>query len=177
MNIDDIQNLYAYNRWANSRLLATVRLLEPRDFVRELGTSFSSVQGTLIHIMWAEWLWLRRWRGESPKRVFELKEFPDVDSLESSWDEVERDQVNFIGGLTDERLGARVAYENLQGQRWEYSLAHMMQHLVNHSSYHRGQIVTLLRQLGQHPPATDFLAFFDEGASRAAEPRAEPSAR
>jgi uncharacterized damage-inducible protein DinB len=168
VNTGDIQDLYAYNRWANSRLLAAVRLVEPRDFSRDLGTSFRSVQGTLIHIMWAEWLWLRRWRGESPKRVFELKEFPDVDSLESAWDEVESDQLNFIGGLTDERLGARVSYENLQGQRWEYSLAHMMQHLVNHSSYHRGQIVTLLRQLGQHAPATDFLAFVDAGAPRAA---------
>ena len=50
------------------------------------------------------------------------------------------------------------------GQRWEYALGHMMQHTANHSSYHRGQVVTLLRQLGKTPEATDFLVFLDENA-------------
>jgi uncharacterized damage-inducible protein DinB len=80
---------------------------------------------------------------------------------------VESEQQAFLKSLTDELLEKCVSYENLQGERWEYSLAHMMQHLVNHSSYHRGQVVTLLRQLGQTPPTTDFLVFIDEGASEA----------
>jgi uncharacterized damage-inducible protein DinB len=168
VNIDDIQTLYAYNRWANRRLLAAARPVETRDFMRDLTTSHGSLKGTLVHILWGEWIWLRRWLGESPKRLFASEEFPDIASLESRWAEVERDQVSFIAGLTDEQLQATVSYENLQGQRWAYSLAHMMQHVVNHSSYHRGQVVTLLRQLGQIPPATDFLLFFDETASRAA---------
>ena len=50
------------------------------------------------------------------------------------------------------------------GQRWEYALGHMMQHTANHSSYHRGQVVTLFRQLGKTPEATDFLVFLDETA-------------
>lgn len=165
MNIGDIQTLYAYNRWANRRLLAAARLVELQDFMRDLGASHGSLRGTLVHILWGEWLWLRRWRGESPKRLSIQEEFPDPDSLELGWAEVERDQMNFIVGLTDEHLSARVSYENLQGRRWEYSLAHMMQHVVNHSSYHRGQVVTLLRQLGQTPPAMDFLVFFDDEAT------------
>ena len=60
-------------------------------------------------------------------------------------------------------LLGRIPYENLRGQRFEYALGHMMQHVVNHSSYHRGQVVTLLRQLGRTPPNTDFLEYFDEG--------------
>jgi uncharacterized damage-inducible protein DinB len=67
--------------------------------------------------------------------------------------------------LTDDRVKARISYENARGERWEYSLGHMMQHIVNHSTYHRGQVVTLLRQLGQTPPPTDFLVYFDEGGS------------
>ena len=168
MNVDDIRTLYAYNRWANRRLLAAVRLLQPMEFIRDLSTSFGSIRGTLVHIVWGEWLWVRRWLGESPTQVFDLEKFPAVDSLESTWDEVERDQRNFIAGLSDERLIGRVSYENFQGDRWEYSLGHMMQHLVNHSSYHRGQVVTLLRQLGHNPPTTDFLVYLDEVAMRAA---------
>jgi uncharacterized damage-inducible protein DinB len=82
--------------------------------------------------------------------------------IASAWGELARDQQDFIATLTENHLLTHVSYENLQGELWEYALAHMMQHVVNHSSYHRGQIVTLLRQLGQSPPATDFLVYFDD---------------
>jgi uncharacterized damage-inducible protein DinB len=95
--------------------------------------------------------------------VFDGDQYPDVAAIEGRWADVERDREDFISGLTEDRLGERIAYVNLQGQRWEYALVHMMQHVVNHSSYHRGQVVTLLRQMGRTPPATDFLLFFDEG--------------
>lgn len=165
MNSEDIGTLYAFNRWANHRVLFDAGSLSRDELHRNLGTSHDSVQGTLVHILWAEWLWLRRFRGDSPKRVFVPAEFPDVSVLETQWKEVEREQETFIGQLTEEArptLATRVAYENLQGQRWKYSLGHMMQHVVNHSSYHRGQVVTLLRQLGRAPQPTDFLVFLDE---------------
>jgi uncharacterized damage-inducible protein DinB len=88
-------------------------------------------------------------------------------ALESQWSAVEREQDTFLDNLTDELLTGRVSYENLQGVRWEYSLAEMMQHVVNHSSYHRGQVAVLLRQLGQTPLATDFLLFLDEKRTQA----------
>lgn len=161
MNVSDIRTLYAYNRWATNRLLEAARLVTSANFTRDLRTSHGSLRGTFVHIVWGEWIWLQRWWGESPKVVFAQDEFPDVDAIASRWRDVERDQQHFITTLTDDRLAARLSYENLQGQRWEYPLAHMMQHVVNHSSYHRGQVVTLLRQLGHTPPATDYLVFFD----------------
>lgn len=162
MSVDDIRNLYAYNRWANRRLLSAVALLEPQELVRRLGGSFGTVQATLVHIMWGEWVWLRRWRGESPKRRFDPSEFPRIVDIELHWDAIAGDQADYIAGLTEERVTARLSYENLQGERWEYSLGHMLQHVVNHSSYHRGQVAMLLRQLGREPPATDFLIYLDE---------------
>jgi len=163
VNSDDIRTLYAFNGWATGRIVAAVGPLSSADYTRDLHTSHGSVRGTLVHTLWAEWIWLQRWRGESPKRVFADDEFPDVKALESRWRDVERDRNEFITSLTDAQLHGQISYENLQGQRWTYPLVHAMQHVVNHSSYHRGQIVTLLRQLGHTPPATDFLVFFDEG--------------
>jgi uncharacterized damage-inducible protein DinB len=163
MNTEDIRTLYAFNRWANHRSLADARALDSQELTRDLGASYPSVHATLVHILWAEWLWLRRWQGESPKQVFAPAELGDLSAIESRWEEVEREQESFIAQLTDERLVIRIGYENRQGERWEYSLGHMMQHVVNHSSYHRGQVVALLRQLGHLPQATDFLLFFDEG--------------
>jgi uncharacterized damage-inducible protein DinB len=168
MNIEDIRTLYAYNRWANHRVCRAVRLLDEREFVRDLRASHSSVRSTLVHIMWGEWLWTQRWRGESPKQAFDPTDFPSLPDVEARWDPVEREQEQFIEGLSDEHLQERVSYENLQGQRWKYTRGQMMQHVVNHSSYHRGQVAILLRQLGKTPNATDFLMFFDEVASTAA---------
>lgn len=75
---------------------------------------------------------------------------------------MESEQQTFLKLLTDGLLETRVSYKNFSGQQWQYSLAQMIQHLVNHSSYHGGQVVALLRQLGQTPPATDLLVFLDE---------------
>ncbi|HUP50813.1 MAG TPA: DinB family protein [Thermoanaerobaculia bacterium] len=168
MNTRDIQTLFAYNGWANERVMSDSRSLTRDELTQDLGTSHSSVQGTLVHILWGEWLWMRRFQGHSPKEVFVPAEFSELPVLGAKWKEVEREQEKFISQLTDEALASRVAYENLQGQRWEYSLGHMMQHVVNHSSYHRGQVVTLLRQLGRAPQPTDFLMFFDERGGQGA---------
>lgn len=163
MKLDEIRTLYSYNRWATHRLLQAAQLLSPSAFSRDLGTSHRSVRGTLVHTLWSEWIWLQRWQGSSPKQIFLDDQYPDAGAIESRWGDMERDRQDFITRLTDDQLLATISYENLQGQRWTYSLGHMMQHVVNHSSYHRGQVVSLLRQLHQSPPATDFLLYFDEG--------------
>ncbi|MGQ0813509.1 MAG: DinB family protein [Gemmatimonadota bacterium] len=161
MNKRDIEVLFAYNRWANDQLLMAAAPLSRDDFASNAGASYGSIQGTFVHVLWVEWLWLQRWRGESPKQFWAADDFPDLAAISARWTDVERQQTAFIELLAGEQLTRRVTYLNLQGERWEYPLAHMMQHVVNHSSYHRGQIVTLLRQLGKTPPATDFLVFFD----------------
>ena len=163
MTPGEIRTLFAYTRWGNHRLLVACEPLSASAFTRDLGTSHRSVRGTLVHTLWSEWIWLKRWQGTSPRQVFAEEEFPDVVAITARWADVDRDRDVLLGGLTESRLATRVGYENLQGQRWEYPLGHMMQHVVNHSSYHRGQVVTLLRQLGRTPPTTDFLVFFDEG--------------
>jgi uncharacterized damage-inducible protein DinB len=163
VNLDEVRTLFGFNRWSTGRLLEASQLLAPAAFERELGTSHGSVRGTLVHTLWSEWIWLQRWRGTSPKEVFVEGQFPSADAITARWAEVERDRQAFLAGLTEDRLRSAFAYENLQGRRWEYPLVRAMQHVVNHSTFHRGQIVTLLRQLGQVPPATDFLVYFDEG--------------
>ena len=162
MTTDDIKDLYAYNRWANHKILSACRPLNSESFTRNLGNSFGSVRDTLVHTLWAEWIWLERWLGRSPKQPAVFEDYRDIDAIEKRWSEVESGQQSFIGGITDASLARRIAYENLLNQRWEYSLAHMMQHVANHSTYHRGQVVTMLRQLGAKAVSTDLLLYYDE---------------
>jgi uncharacterized damage-inducible protein DinB len=156
---EDIEQLYKYNRWANGAVLKTVAALSAEQFNQKLGGSFPSVRETLVHLMAAEWIWLRRWKGESPAALLAAAEFPDFETIKAKWREIEVEQSNFISQLTDNSLKAPLRYKNLKGDSFEYPLGRAMQHLVNHGTYHRGQVTNFLRQLGAQPVSTDFIVY------------------
>jgi len=161
LNTEDFRTLYAYNDWANRRIIDACRALDEPVFTRGYGRSFGSIKDTLAHIAWAEWLWLERWQHRSPKQAA----LPDASSLaaiERVMKEVARGQHSFVERVRDEDLRERISYVNIKGETWEYTLSQMLQHTVNHSTYHRGQIVTLLRQAGANGVSTDYLLYFDE---------------
>ena len=166
MNTATIRNLYEYDRWANARLLAVVSRLKSEQFTKNLGNSFSSIRDTLAHILGAEWIWLERWKGNSPKALLDPKEFPTVDALRARWGRLEKDQADFLRGLSEERLQAALRYTTTEGTPFVQPLWQLMTHLVNHSTYHRGQVITLLRQVGAEPVSTDLVVFFREGGAR-----------
>lgn len=162
MNVSEVRKLYEYNRWANRRVVEACGAIDASAFTRHSGGSFGSIRETLAHIAWAEWLWLERWQHRSPKQAA-LPDASDLQAIARVIDDVARGQQSFIEQISDDRLSERIAYINIKGERWEYTLAEMLQHLVNHSTYHRGQIVTLLRQAGATTvSSTDFLLYIDE---------------
>ncbi len=164
MDLVTFQELYGYNRWANARSLQAASAVSPADFTKEVGGSFASLRGTLAHLYGAEWIWLERWRGNSPRSLPFSIDFPDVETIRSRWQDVEREQREFLDTLDSARLAEVISYVNLKGETFAYPLRRMLQHVVNHSSYHRGQIATLLRQLGAAPLSTDLLLYDDERA-------------
>lgn len=162
MNKQDIQTLFDYNCWANGLMFDMVARLTPEQSKKDLTTSHRSVHGTLTHILAAEWIWLMRCRGVSPKALLDPNDFADLDALKHRWAEVEQGQQALIDELTDERLGGLLAYTNTRGERWEYRLGLILQHVFNHSTYHRGQVTAMLRQLGAEVVMTDFLFYMDK---------------
>jgi len=166
MDLESIRELYGYNRWANARSLEAAAAVSTEDFTREVGGSFASLRGTLAHMYGAEWIWLQRWKGISPRQLPFSLEFPDVASIRSRWQAVENERQVFLDALDPARLAEVLSYVNLQGQAFAYPLRRMLQHVVNHGTYHRGQITTLLRQLGAAPLATDLL-LYDDGKTKA----------
>ncbi len=169
MTKDDIRLLYEYDRWANNRVLQAASALSAEQFTRDLGGSFRSVRDTLVHIIGGEWGWLAFWKEPSPGSafltdlwdrhdvLFNPDGFPNIASVKSKWAEVEREQVEFINGVTDESLKKVLPISTT-----EVSLANLMQHLANHSTYHRGQVASMMRQLRAEPMATDFHVFLVE---------------
>jgi len=163
--------LLAYARWANRQLLAAAESLSPEAFTRDLRSSYPSVRDTLVHVLWAEWLWLERLHGRSPLGLLDPSGFPTVDALRARWGPVEAG-FDALLATPGADLTRRVSYTNRKGEQWAYPVGQILHHVVNHATYHRGQVVTLLRQLGQVPPTTDFLVFVDLGA-----PGADPEHR
>ena len=162
MNTDEVRMLFAFNTWANQAVLDACEVLSNEEFTKDLRTSHTSIRGTLVHIMSAEWVWLQRWLGESPRALWPQEEFPNLASVEARWIPLQQEQQTFIATLTEEQLAEKLAYINFKGQQFEYKIGRMMQHVVNHGSYHRGQVITLLRQLGHPAPSTDLLRYIDE---------------
>ena len=167
MNAEMARELLAYNTWANRQMLAAVSHLSQEQFARQLGGCYPSVQLTLTHILWAEWLWLERWQDHSPMEIFDSAEFDSVDTVKKRWLDVQTSQAAFVDSLTTERLRRVGRYRNRKGETWEYALWRQLQHAFNHSTYHRGQVTNMLRQLGGRTVTTDYLAYWDEEGSAA----------
>jgi uncharacterized damage-inducible protein DinB len=170
MTKDDMQLLYEYDRWANYRVLLATSDLSAEQFTRDLGGSLRSVRDTLVHIIAAEWFWLAYWNEPSPSSTFltDLRKrrdslfdpgaFLNVAAVQLKWTEVEKEQAEFVNRLTDQSLAKMFPF-----RATEIGLVHLMQHLANHSTYHRGQVALIMRQLDAKPLATDFHLFMLEG--------------
>ena len=169
MTKDDIQLLYEYDRWANNRVLQAVSALSTEQFTRDLGGSFRSVRDTLVHIIGGEWGWLAYWKEPSHSSafltglrtrrdaLFNPDAFPNVAAVQLKWAEFEKELTEFVNCVTTESLEKMLPFRTTQ-----IKLAHLMQHLANHSTYHRGQVALMMRQLDAEPLATDFHVFLVE---------------
>jgi len=169
MNARDVQVLLDYHYWARDRMFDAVDRLTPEQFTRDLGSSFRSVRDTVAHTYGAEWIWYARWQGEAPTALPSPEMFPDAASARTAWRDHEKKVRAFFESLDGHGLERVIAYKLTNGQPAASVLWQMLQHVVNHASYHRGQVTTMIRQLGEAPPrSTDLIAFYRESGARTA---------
>ena len=160
--MEDLRRLLEYNRWANLRILEAVEPLTDAELQREIPSSFPSVVATLVHAFGAEWLWLERWKGTSPTALPDGSALDTVAAVRARWDDVWADQQQLLAGLGDGDATRMVDYRFLNGAADARPLGELVRHVVNHATYHRGQLVTMLRQLGRTPPSTDYVRWLRE---------------
>ncbi len=167
MTPDEMRVLYDYNAWANRRHLEAVGKVTTEEFLRPMGSSFGSLRDTTAHIYGAELVWLERFQGRSLPALPDAKQFQDVPSLKEKWLEHEARLLSFVGGLKQEDLDRVIEYKTLKFGVYRNPLWQSMQHVVNHGTYHRGQVATLLRQLGAQAVLTDLMHYYRERAAAA----------
>jgi uncharacterized damage-inducible protein DinB len=162
VTLHDVRTLLDYDRWATGLQLDAVAGLSEAEYHKDLGSSYGGVHGTLVHIYGAQRLWLDRWRGTAPGRLASEGEVAGLAELRDLWTALRAELDRFVASLSEERLHAPFAYTDLQGNAQAEPLVQQVHQVMNHSTYHRGQITTFLRQLrpAAAPPSTDLIRFY-----------------
>lgn len=161
-----LREMIDHNYWARDRQLEACGALSEEQLLRPLGGSFASLRDTLAHLLAVEWIWLERWQGRSPRQLPADLQLPTVAALSQRWQPVERDMRAFVAELSEEALAAPMTCTSTRGEPWTHPLWRMIAHLLNHQSFHRGQVTHQLRQLGVEPPRIDLLVALDMGFRR-----------
>jgi uncharacterized damage-inducible protein DinB len=164
MNVREMQYLFVYTDWANGLILESAERLPIDDLLRDVHISHGSILGTMAHMAGAEWLWLERWHGRSHTgpdvwAPWKAERCGGLNGLRASWSEIAENRRTYLERLTDEQLSRPLSFKRLNGENHAMPLVHQMQHVVNHATLHRGQVVGMIRQLGIIPPATDLLFY------------------
>jgi uncharacterized damage-inducible protein DinB len=162
-----LRTLFQYNAWADRRLLDACAALTNEQFTRNLGSSFSSVRDTVAHLYGAEFVWNERIQGRSPTSLVSGAGFPDLASVRAKLEEMDQFYIDYVSKLTQQDLDRIMRYKTFSGEEFSNPLWQSLHQLTNHASYHRGQIVTMLRQLGVKPVSTDLIGFYREQAAAA----------
>jgi uncharacterized damage-inducible protein DinB len=155
----EVLELFAYNAWANRLIFDAVAKLPDEQYHRDLKSSHGGIHGTLAHIVWAEHLWLNRWLKKPNPEVAQGKDLHTPAEVRARWEEVESERRRFLNQLGEAQLSDTRVVKPSTGGEYVHTFSQMLLHTVDHSSYHRGQVVTMLRQVGVVPPSTGLIVF------------------
>ena len=167
MNKKDIRVLYEYNRWANARILAAAAKIDEAQFLAPTTFPHGGLRPTLVHTLFAEWIWRLRWQGTAPDIRWQPQDFPTFASLQARWLEEEMQLMAFVDGLTQKRLKAEFDYISTEGTAHRRVVWEAMAHLVNHGTQHRSEAAAMLTAIGQSPGDIDLIVFLNEGPRQA----------
>jgi len=165
----EFQMFAAYNAWANRVIFNAAADLTDAEFTRDTGVFFSSLCGTLNHILVADRIWLKRFtgRGEAPA-VLDTIVHPNLAPLRIAREIEDKRIVDWIGGLSEAEFAGRFSYTTVSDMRTiSQRLAPALYHVFNHQTHHRGQASAIVTTLGRPAPNLDLISFqrTEEGRS------------
>ena len=160
MNLKEITELFDYNLWANNRLFETAAQLTSEQYLQDVKAGHESIHGTLTHIVGAQKVWLARWLKAPDTSLLRGKDVRSLLELIAIWEKVSSDTAALLATFTDERLRQAMTITTSTGALYTHTFQQMMQHLVDHSTAHRGQVKAIMRQFGISPPGVDLIHYY-----------------
>src|SRR5262245_33293157 len=166
MNMRDMLMLYESNSWANARILEAASSIGEEQYRSPGAFPHGGLRGTLMHTLFAEWVWRMRWQGAPPDVRWQLEAFPTFASLRGRWLDEEIRLMEFVDGLTDEELEVKFDYVSTEGDQHRRVMWEPMRHLINHVTQHRSEAAVMLSAMGHSPGDIDLIVFLNEGDQR-----------
>lgn len=166
MNADYLRMLFDYTYWAHRKVWGCVEMLTDAQFTQDLGYSWGSIRGQVVHVMSAETVWFSRIQGRSPTALASETGYPTRSSIRNAWDAVEAAMRAYLSALDDAMLQRDIVYRTTKGVEHRQPLFEILAHVANHGTDHRAQILAMLHQLGAPTLEQDMLHYFRERFNR-----------
>ena len=162
MNKRDILLLYKYNQWSSQKILYAAARVTQEQYLADGSFPHGGLRGTLVHVLFSQWIWHQRWEGTSPTSRLKPEDFPAFESLQTRWMEEENLLMAFVENVTEERLNSMVSYKSTDGKPHAEVLWQVMTHVVNHGTQHKAEAAAILTDFGQSPGDIDMILFLRE---------------
>ncbi len=162
MNKQDILLLFRYNQWSTAKILDAASGVTDEQFLAPAPFPHGGLRGTLLHALFAEWIWRNRWEGASPKHRLRPEDFPTIEALRVRWMEEEALLMRFVENLPEERLASSFDYTSTEGTAHRRVMWQAMAHLVNHGTQHKTEAAAILTGYGRSPGDIDLIWYLIE---------------
>ncbi len=156
--LDHIRRLFEYHHWAGGKTFDALAAVKPEQLDQKWGGSFGTGRALLQHVLGADRVWADRWNGTSKKLATYPPEWGGRE-YRDEWQRIAADQARFLAKFSQKQLDGNLTYTNLKGEEKTLDWTRVLVHVVNHGTYHRGQLTHLLRDLGLPASGTDYLYF------------------
>jgi uncharacterized damage-inducible protein DinB len=167
--------LYDYNEWANERVIRMLRSISEADYVKEMGGGWPSVRATFVHLAGATDAWAERFAGKDVLELPKEGALPNLENAAALLLAAHGKHRAHLKTLTREKLDSYFSWRNLSGEVKTAPFWIVVRHVVNHQTYHRGQISSMVRRLGHQPAATDMVRWGIEVHGFPSTPRTNSS--
>lgn len=154
------RSLLAYTMWADREHLEALARVPPEHLTLATGTSFGSLLGTMAHVLGSEQVWLGRFLGAPPAEFPDEAAYSELSQVRAGFEELWPQLEFFLASLTLEQLLVEISWVSRRGDSYRRPVWEALVGMSHHSGYHRGQLTTMLRQLGHEPPSTDLVVWF-----------------
>ncbi|MET3696827.1 uncharacterized damage-inducible protein DinB [Bacillus oleivorans] len=159
--------LYLYHQWANQKFFEHLKELPEELIDKKVESVFSSIKHVLVHMLMVDYGWLFAIKGIDVESIIESREERieklnkmSLEELETEYDEVMEDYKQFLEQLDDPHAKHTVHHRHFGTLETTY--AELYSHIVNHGTYHRGNMTAMLRQMGHPGPSTDYVFYLYE---------------
>ena len=163
MNQEDVQTLFAYNAWANERIMQAAARVSAEQFATPAHLSHGSLRTTLVHMLGAENVWRQRTQlGLSPTTLLKEPDFPTFEVLRQYVIDEDQKWIDYAAEVTDAELQHVVHYKNTRGEPFSTPLWQIMAHVVNHGTQTRSEAAIALTEYNCSPGDIDLIKFLRE---------------